>query len=194
MKTAIYARVSTTDQSADMQLRELRAYCEARKLHIMGEYVDAGVSGAKERRPQLDRLMDDARKRKFDAVLVWKFDRFARSSRHLVNALFEFKQMGVQFISYTENVDTTSPMGQAIFTIIGAMAELERSLIRERVKAGVANAKAKGKRLGRPTSEYDPSKIAALRATGASTRAIAKVLGISNATVSRVLQNPASGV
>ena len=115
MRIGIYARVSTRDQCCDLQLRDLRAYCAARQLTVVREYVDAGVSGTKDSRPQLNELMDDARKRKLDAVLVWRFDRFARSTKHLLLALEEFRSLGVQFISYQENIDTSSPLGQALF-------------------------------------------------------------------------------
>jgi DNA invertase Pin-like site-specific DNA recombinase len=152
MRVGIYARVSTRDQSCDLQLRDLRAYCAARQLTVAREYVDAGVSGTKDSRPQLNELMADARKRKLDAILVWRFDRFARSTRHLLLALEEFRGIGLQFISYQENIDTGTPLGQALFVIIAAIAELERGLICERVSAGIRNARAKGKRLGRPAS------------------------------------------
>lgn len=150
MKVALYARVSTSDQSPEMQLRELREYAKQRGFEVYEEYVDVGISGSKSSRPQLDKLMAAARKRKFKGILVWRFDRFARSSKHLVNALSEFKELGITFMSYNENIDTSSALGEAIFTIIGAMAQLERDIIRERVNAGLANAKAKGKKLGRP--------------------------------------------
>jgi DNA invertase Pin-like site-specific DNA recombinase len=110
---------------------------------LITEYVDTGVSGAKEKRPALDQLMGDARKRKLDAILVWRFDRFARSTKHLLTALEEFRSLGMQFISYQENMDTTSPLGQALFTIVAAVAQLERDIIRERITSGVANARAK---------------------------------------------------
>jgi len=150
MRAAIYARVSTKDQSRDMQMRDLRAYCAARGFTIIREYIDIGQSGAKDSRPQLNELMADARKRKFDSILVWRFDRFARSTKHLLLALEEFRSLGVQFVSYQENIDTRSPLGQALFTIVSAVAQLERDLIRERVSAGVRNARAGGKQLGRP--------------------------------------------
>src|ERR1039458_8281704 len=145
MRVAIYARVSTRDQRCDLQVRDLRAYCAARKFSIFREYVDAGESGAKDSRPQLNELMADARKRKFDSVIVWRFDRFARSTKHLLLALEEFRSLGIQFISYQENIDTSSPLGQALFTIVSAVAQLERDLIRERVNAGIRHARACGK-------------------------------------------------
>src|ERR1019366_174828 len=138
MRAAIYARVSTTEQSTELQLRDLRHYATARGI-VANEYVDTGFSGAKQSRPALDRLMEDGRKRRFDCVLVWRFDRFARSTKHLLLALEEFRSLGIQFISYQENIDTTSPLGQALFTIVSAVAQLERDLIRERVRAGLRN-------------------------------------------------------
>jgi len=142
MRAAIYARVSTKDQSCDMQLRDLRTYCTARGLEVAREYVDIGQSGAKDSRPELNALMADARKRKIDLIIVWRFDRFARSTKHLLLSLEEFRSLGVQFISYNENIDTSSPLGQALFTIISAVAQLERDLIRERVTAGIRAARA----------------------------------------------------
>src|SRR5260370_20400759 len=133
-----------------MQTRELRQFAEARGWHLAGEYIDPGVSGAKDSRPELNRLMSDAHKRRFDVVVVWKFDRFARSVSHLLRALETFGALGIQFVSLSEQLDTSTPAGKMVFTVLGAVAELERSLIVERVKAGIRNAKAKGKRLGPP--------------------------------------------
>jgi len=140
MGIAIYARVSTKDQNCDMQLRDLRTYCKARDFAVTREHVDIGESGTKDSRPESNCLMGDARKRQFDTIVVWRFDRFARSTKHLLLALEEFRSLGIQFISYNENVDTSSPLGQALFTIISAVAQLERDLIRERVSAGIRNA------------------------------------------------------
>src|SRR5215469_10327315 len=136
---ALYMRVSTKGhgQTTDTQALALREYAERRGFAIVGEYADEGISGARDRRPQLDRLMADARKRRFDAVLVARFDRFARSTKHLVLALEEFSSLGIDFISLNESIDTSSPMGRMVFTVIAAVAELERSIIRERVQAGV---------------------------------------------------------
>jgi len=188
MRAAIYARVSTKDQSCDMQLRDLRTYCTARGFSLLREYVDVGESGAKDSRPQLNELMADARKRKFDSILVWRFDRFARSTKHLLLSLEEFRSLGIEFVSYQENIDTSSPLGQALFTIVSAVAQLERDLIRERVRAGLRNAKLKGKILGRPTLTLDRDRIARLRASGASIREIAAQLEVSTATVHNVLR------
>lgn len=147
---AIYLRVSTADQKPDLQLDDLRAYAERAGLNIVGEYLDVAVSGRKQGRPRLDALMQAAHDYAFDCVLVWKFDRFARSTKHLLTALEEFDHLGIRFVSIQDRIDTTSPMGKAMFTLIGAMAELESSLISERVTAGMKAAKARGKRLGRP--------------------------------------------
>jgi DNA invertase Pin-like site-specific DNA recombinase len=187
MRIGIYARVSTKDQSCEMQLRDLRAYCAARSFDAVAEYVDVGQSGAKDSRPELNRLMDEARKRKLDAVLVWRFDRFARSTKHLLTALEEFRSAGIQFISYQENMDTGSPLGQALFTIVAAVAQLERDLIRERVSAGIRNARAAGKQLGRPVRIVDREQILRLRAEGASVREIAAKVGVGYGTVRKRL-------
>jgi DNA invertase Pin-like site-specific DNA recombinase len=183
MRTALYARVSTKDQSCDMQLRDLRTYCSARNFDVRHEYVANAQSGAKDSRPELNELMADARKRKFDAITVWRFDRFARSTKHLLLALEEFRALGIQFISYQENIDTSSPLGQAMFTIVGAVAQLERDLIRERVSAGIRNARACGKQLGRPRRIVNRDEISRLRNEGASLRKIAEKLGVGYGTV-----------
>jgi DNA invertase Pin-like site-specific DNA recombinase len=183
MRIGIYARVSTKDQSCEMQLRDLRTYCAARGFEAVREYVDVGQSGAKDSRPELNILMGDARKRQFDAIVVWRFDRFARSTKHLLLALEEFRSLGIQFISYQENMDTSSPLGQALFTIVSAVAQLERDLIRERVSAGIRNARANGKKLGRPKSGVDPERILQLKAQGHSLRQIATKLGVGYGTV-----------
>lgn len=185
---AIYARVSTHEQSTDMQLRELHSYCQARRLEVSRDYVDNGISGAEQSRPALNQLMADARKRRFDAVVVWRFDRFARSTKHLLLALEEFRGLGIQFVSYQENIDTTSPLGQALFTIVSAVAQLERDLIRERVKAGLRNARAKGKTLGRPKRIVNRDRIKELVEGGYSFRKAARVLGVSYSTVQRRLK------
>jgi DNA invertase Pin-like site-specific DNA recombinase len=169
-KVAIYARVSTINHGQDvsLQTRELRQFAEARGWTVAGEYIDAGVSGAKVSRPELNRLMADAHKRRFDVVCVWRFDRFARSVSHLLRALETFKSLGIDFVSYSEQMDTSTPAGKMVFTVLGAVAELERSLIVERVRAGLRNAKAKGKRLGRPRVVVDAARIAVLRSQGLS--------------------------
>src|SRR5712664_1225384 len=183
MRIGIYARVSTKDQSCELQLRDLRTYCAARGFEPASEYIDVGQSGAKESRPELNKLMDDARKRQFDAIVVWRFVRFARSTKHLLLALEEFRSLGIQFISYQENIDTSSPLGQALFTIVSAVAQLERDLIRERVTAGLRNARANGKKLGRPKSGVDRERILELKEQGQSLRQIATKLGVGYGTV-----------
>jgi len=155
-RVATYARVSTANNGQDpsLQTRELKEYCERRGWQLAGEYVDVGISGAKEKRPELDRLMADAYKRRFDVVIVWKFDRFAWSVSHFLRVLETFKALGIEFVSFSEQLDTSTPAGKLVFTVLGAVAELERSLIIERVRAGMRNAKAKGKRIGRPPKTH----------------------------------------
>jgi DNA invertase Pin-like site-specific DNA recombinase len=151
LKIAIYARVSTKNgQDLVMQLVELREYIRNRKWKIAGEYVDSGTSGASDSRPELNRLMAYANRRRFDVVVVWKFDRFARSVSHLLRALETFRALGIEFVSLSENIDTSAPTGKMVFTVLASVAELERSLIGERVRAGLRNAKARGTQLGRP--------------------------------------------
>lgn len=188
-RVALYARVSTCNgqQDPELQLRELREYARLRGLIIVGEYIDR-ISGSKDSRPALNRLMADASQRKFDAVLVWKLDRFGRSLRHLVNALAELEALGLSFISLRDNLDLSTPSGRLMFQIIGAMAEFERSLIQERVRAGLRNAKAKGRRLGRPRADIDEDEVLALRKSGASWRDIAKKLGVGLGTAHRIVQ------
>jgi DNA invertase Pin-like site-specific DNA recombinase len=183
MRIGIYARVSIRDQSCDLQIRDLRAYCQARGFELVHEFVDVGQSGSKDSRPELDKLMDAARKRQFDAIVVWRFDRFARSTKHLLLALDEFRSLGIQFISYQENIDTSSALGQAMFTIVSAVAQLERDIIRERVNAGIQNARANGTKFGRPTVRVDCKQILELRSHGHSLQQIATDLGIGYGTV-----------
>jgi DNA invertase Pin-like site-specific DNA recombinase len=179
MRVALYGRVSTVEQSAQMQLDELRAYCQRRQWEITEEFTDTGVSGSKESRPALNRLLADARRRKFDCVLVYRYDRFARSLPQHVNALGEFDALGIHFVSLHEGVDTSTPNGRLVFGIFASIAEFERELIRGRVRSGLAAARAKGKRLGRPTVAVDTLRIAKLRAGGASWPTIAREMGIS---------------
>lgn len=166
-RAALYLRVSTPDQKPDLQYDGLRAYAERAGLQIVGEYCDVAVSGRREGRPRLNALMATARNHEIDCVLVWKFDRFARSTRHLLTALEEFDHLGVRFISVQDQIDTASPMGRAMFTIIGAMAELESSLISERVTAGMKAAAARGKHLGRPP--LSPKLVNEIKTLAAST-------------------------
>ena len=187
-KVAVYVRVSTKDQSVEMQLNDLERYSKERGLNIFNVYKDSGVSGTKESRPALNELMNDAKKRKFDVVLVWRFDRFARSTKHLVTALYEFRNLGIDFISYQENIDTSSPLGEAIFTIISAMSKLERDIIAERVKGGLRNAKASGKKLGRPSRRVDTDKVIEYRKQNKSIRQIASEMNLSKGVVQRTLE------
>jgi len=187
MRVAVYARVSTNGngQSPEMQTRELREYCERREWTVASEYVDVGISGTKEKRPELDRLMADAHRRRFDAVVVWKFDRFARSVSHLLRALETFRAQGIEFVSFSEQLDTSTPAGKLVFAVLGAVAELERSLIVERVKAGLRNARAKGRRLGRPRISVDAARIVILRRAGRSWNEIFNETGWTKGTVQR---------
>jgi len=189
MRVALYARVSTKNsQDPETQLLALREYAKARQLAVFGEYVDVGISGGKDSRPALNELMADSRKRRFDTVLVARFDRFARSTRHLVLALEEFNALGVDFISLAESIDTSTPMGKMTFTVIAAVAELERSLIRERVVMGLQRAKAQGKQLGRPKVKTSEHQLLSFCEAGLSSRQIAKLLGLSPSTVLRRLR------
>jgi DNA invertase Pin-like site-specific DNA recombinase len=184
MRVALYARVSTVNgQSSEMQLIELREYASRRGWEVFNEYVDHGISGSKESRPELNRLMAEAQRRNFDAVLCWKVDRFGRSLKHLVNALADLDAYGVAFVSLRDNLDLSTPSGRLMFQIIGAMAEFERSLIQERVRAGLRNAILKGKTLGRPHRIVNGDQMARLREQGASFREIGRAVGASAGTV-----------
>lgn len=187
MRVALYARVSTTNhgQDTDLQLRELREYCQRRGWEIVFEFVDSGISGAKERRPQLDKLLAAAKRRQFDACVVYRYDRFARSLRHLVNALEEFRALGIEFVSIHEGVDTSTPNGRLVFGIFASIAEFERELIRDRVKSGIRNARAKGKAIGRPRVTVDAAKIATLRDSGASWSTVCSETGLSAGVAKR---------
>lgn len=182
-RAVIYARCSTKEQDPGMQLADLRQYAQNRQYEVVEEFVENGVSGTIVSRPKLNELMDKARKRLFDVVLVWKFDRFARSVKHLLSALEEFKGLGIDFISYTENIDTSGPMGKAMFTIMGAIAELERALIVERVNGGIKRARANGKKLGRPETEMDEDKLIELRNQGMSIRKLSQVFHVTRSTI-----------
>jgi len=188
---AIYARVSTANHGQDvtLQTRELEQFAGARGWHVAGVYVDKGVSGSKDSRPELNRLMADAHKRRFDVVCVWRFDRFARSVSHLLRALETFKALGIDFVSFSEQMDTSTPAGKMVFTVLGAVAELERSLIVERVRAGLRNARVKGKKLGRPSIAVDAARIARLRLQGLTVREIATELGYSRSLVHKTRAN-----
>ena len=188
MHVALYARVSTDGQDPELQLSALRAHAANRGWTITGEFIDQGYSGAKEKRPALDRLMKTAWNGAIQSVLVWRFDRFARSVKHLIKALEEFRSLNVNFISLQEQFDTATPIGQAMFTIIGVMAQLERDIIRERVKAGLAVAKARGKRLGRPVVRVNRQELTELKTSGLSLHDMARQLHCSRSTVRRRLR------
>lgn len=194
-RAAVYARISTSAKDASgrgqdpqLQLDELRAVAAQRGWKIVGEYVDLGISGAKEKRPQLDALMKEVHRGRVDVVAVWKFDRFARSVGHLVRALDDFRARGVDFFSARDSIDTSTPAGRFTFAVIAAVAELERELIRERTIAGLAVAKKKGKRLGRPKVRFDLDEAIKLREAGTAFATIASSLGVSVGTVHRALR------
>jgi len=170
-------------QHPEMQLAELREYASRRDWDVTSEYVDEGVSGSKESRPELNRLMGDAHRRRFDIVLVWKIDRFGRSLKHLVNALADLDSYGVAFASVKDNLDLSTPSGRLMFQIIGAMAEFERALIQERVKSGLDNARRNGRQLGRPRRVVDNRLVARMKADGHSLRSIAQKVGLGYGTV-----------
>lgn len=185
MRVAIYSRVSTHEQTTAGQLDELRSYCVRRNWKIVSEYTDEGVSGSKESRPGLNLLLADAKRRRFDVVLVYRYDRFARSLRQLVNALCEFDALGIHFVSLHEGVDTSTPNGRLVFGIFASIAEFERELIRSRVRSGIAAARIRGKRIGRPRVSPTDSQIHMLLREGHSMAAVGNKLGISAATVCR---------
>ena len=183
-RAAIYTRVSTTDQHPEVQERELLQYVARREWTVQKVYCDRGISGAKERRPALDELLQDCKRGRVDVVVVWKFDRFARSLKHLLNSLELFRALGIAFVSCTEAIDTSLPHGEMLFQIIGAIAQWERSLIAERVRAGLQHARSKGKRLGRPALRIlTAAEIRSLRQERARTkkpfRKLAAKYGIS---------------
>jgi DNA invertase Pin-like site-specific DNA recombinase len=173
-----------------MQRRDLIQYCQQRGWTVYREYSDAGISGTRDRRPALDAMMNDARKRLFHVVVCWRFDRFARSPKHLLTALDEFRHLGIDFISYQENIDTSSPLGKAMFTIVAAIAELERNIIVERIKGGLRRAKALGRHIGRPalTTPQIIQQAVVLRQQGRSLREISHSIGVSRSLVHRWLK------
>jgi putative DNA-invertase from lambdoid prophage Rac len=185
MQLALYARVSTTDQSCDMQLHELRQYVAKRGWQVYAEYVDTGFSGAKASRPQIDKLIADARQRRFDAVLVWKLDRWGRSVAHCVRSIQELVSLDIRFLSASEGIDTgiDNPMSRFMLHLFAAFAEMEREIIRERVRAGQRAAKARGQCLGRPKRIFRRDEALRLRAEGMSWRNVAKTLKIPMSTV-----------
>lgn len=191
-RVGVYARVSTNDQDPEVQLRELRHYAERRGWRLVAEYVDHGISGAKERRPALDRLLADARRGKVDTVVCWALDRFGRSLRHLVMTIDELAAHGVGFVATSQGLDTTStnPTSTLTLQVLGAVAQFERAMCIDRVRSGLAKARAAGKQLGRPRSRIDPARVQELRREGLSVREIAAKLGGSKSVVARLLAAP----
>ena len=190
MRVALYARCSTAEQSTNLQLDGLREYAALRKFDVVAEYVDRGVSGARAKRPGLDRLMADAQRRRFDGVLVWKLDRLGRNLRHLLTLLGELEELGVRFVSLDDAIDTSTAAGRLFMQIRGAFAEYELAQIAERTRAGVAAARRNGKKFGRPRalSDQQLARIVRLRARGLSVRAIASTVNASRSVVARALK------
>jgi DNA invertase Pin-like site-specific DNA recombinase len=181
-RAAVYARVSTFDQTTENQLAELRRYIEARGW-TAEEYIDEGVSGAKESRPALDAMLRDARRRRFDVLVCWRLDRLGRNLKHLITLLEDLQALGVAFVSLNEGIDATTPAGRLQMHILGAIAEFERARIAERVRLGLARVRAQGRQLGRPKLEVSPEQLASV--SGLSIRKAAKALGVSAATIYR---------
>jgi DNA invertase Pin-like site-specific DNA recombinase len=190
-RAALYVRVSTVDQHPATQLSELRQFA-ANRFQIVGEYTDHGYSGVRARRPELDRMMDDARRHKFDVVLVWSCDRLARSTKHLLQTIDELNGMGIQFLSQREAIDTEGPLGRAILVIVSAMAELERCILIERVRAGMRRARLEGRQIGRARLDVDRAQVITDRRSGMSLTQVAKKHSISRASVCRLMKE-ASG-
>jgi DNA invertase Pin-like site-specific DNA recombinase len=192
-RAALYLRVSTADQNTDTQAYDLRALAAQRGYQIVYEYIDHGVSGARARRPGLDQLLADARRGRFDLVLTWAFDRVARSVSHFLQVLDELNHLNIGFVSFRENIDSSGPLGRAITVIVGAVAELERSLIRERVRAGLRRARLEGRHIGRRPLALDRDGIRRDRARGLSFRELAKLYRVSRTTIQRVLRQSPAG-
>ena len=191
-RVALYLRVSTLDQHPETQVLDLRQFAAQRGFEVVAEYQDK-ISGVKAKRPGLDQLMSDASRGRFDIVLIWAFDRLARSVRHLLEVLDELNHLGIEFISFRENIDTGGPLGRALIVIIGAIAELERNLIVERVRAGMRRARLEGQRIGRPRLKVDHQALQRDRAQGRSLSQLAQTYGISRASVARCLQKTCTG-
>ncbi len=192
-RCALYLRVSTVDQHPETQLYDLRGLAGQRGFEIIHEYTDK-ISGAKAKRPGLDQLLADARRGKFDVVLVWAFDRIARSTRHFLEVLDELNHLGIEFVSFRENIDTGGPLGRAIVVIIGAIAELERNLIVERVRAGMRRARLEGRQIGRTPLQVDRVALLRDRQTGTSLNDLARTYRISKASVCRVIKDAQQAV
>ena len=182
-RAALYARVSTAEQTVDPQLDALREYARARGLEVIEEFVDHGVSGAKDRRPALDRLLKDAQRRRLDLVACVKLDRLARSVRHLTTLAAEFEALGIGLVVLDQAIDTTTPSGRLLFHVLGAIAEFERDLIRERTRAGMRAARRRGKRIGRPRAQVDRDSLLRGLRSAASISQLSRQLGVSRATV-----------
>src|SRR6516162_7597195 len=187
-RAALYCRVSTVDQHPETQLGELRQFAANKGFKVVGEYIDHGYCGARARRPALDRMMDDARRNKFDVLLVWSCDRLARSTKHLLQTIDELNGMGVQFLSQREAIDTEGPLGRAILVIVSAMAELERCIIIERVRAGMRRARLEGRQIGRARLDVNREQVIQDRRSGLSLTQVAKKHGISRASVCRLME------
>lgn len=194
MRAAIYTRVSTLDQNPQSQQLDLQQLASQRGFEVVETYVDHGVSGTRVRRPGLDAMLSDARRGRFEVLLIWSCDRIARSTRHLLEVLDELTRLRIQFVSFREALDTSGALGRAVTVIIGAIAELERSLIIERVRAGMRRAKLEGRHIGRKPLDLDTTAIVADRARGLSLRQIGKIHQVSTATVRRILSAQQSGI
>ena len=190
-RAALYVRVSTVDQHPETQLHELRTFAAQRGLQIVQEYVDHGFCGARARRPALDRMMEDARRHRFDVLLVWSCDRLARSTKHLLQTLDELSGFGIQFLSQREAIDTEGPLGRAIIVIVSAMAELERCIIIERLRAGMRRARLEGRQIGRARLDVNREQVVHDRRSGMSLTHVAKKHGISRASVCRITKQSA---
>jgi len=188
MRVALYARVSTNEQNCDNQLQELRVYAAQRQFQVAAEYCDRGFSGSKDRRPQLDKCVEDAKQRRFDAILVWKLDRWGRSIKHLVNSISELKEFGVDFISLRDSLDLSTPTGRLQFNLLSAFAEFERELIIERTKCGMNRAKRQGIHVGRPRAVVDIAKVKRMRAEGKTLREIGDKFDVSPALLVKRLK------
>jgi DNA invertase Pin-like site-specific DNA recombinase len=191
-RAALYGRVSTVDQHPETQLSELRQFAANKGFQVVGEYTDHGYSGARARRPELDRMMDDARRHRFDVLLVWSCDRLARSTKHLLQTIDELNGMGVQFLRQCEAIDTEGPLGRAILVIVSAMAALERCIIIERARAGMRRARLEGRQIGRARLDVDRQQVIRDRRSGMSLTQVAKKHGISRASVCRLVKEATS--
>ena len=186
-RAAIYCRCSTDQQDLTLQRDDLTDFCRRRGWEVYKVYEDKGISGSKDNRPALDQMVKDARQGKIDVVLVWRFDRFGRSTSHLLNALSEFRALSVDFVSLNEALDTSTPTGKVLFTVIAAVAEFERNIICERVRAGVKKAQAAGAKFGRPKATFDQQRAVTLYKQGHTVRQVAKEVGASRSVVQRLL-------